>query len=605
MKPSELPDFQGRLVALDTETSGLHPDDGATVSTVSVAWIDDLGVTQAHAFPFDQGLRDKLPVSTLFQLDDPNLGGEEWEQLLRWLKDQRLVFHNAKFDLHMMRTGTRQYEGMDFERQFQWDTSLVQRLLDPTSGAKLKDVAQRYGLIDGNAADKQEVLKRHLAALKKEVHGKWTGDRYDLAEWDVMEPYARRDAELTILLAYRQTARVDEGEAPHTRIAFQHDLMRTLYRMEQRGIAFDTPRAMQGAQVLRRRLKAMEAKLPFPATLPGAKRYFFEERGVPIYSATPKGQARLDDEVSRKMVQDRVPWAKEWSEITDVQKALSMWYLGWSNLVGSDGRLRCTYKQQHVKTGRIAVERVQLQAIPKDDKAIDGVPPVKGLFRAKDGYRLWNLDISQAELRVASKMANAVLMLEMLEGGADIHGITTTEIFGITPGHPDFKVKRDIAKRLTFGGIFQIGAEKFQATLSKLAGIELALQECEQIVQRWRRMYPQFGQAYYAYMHQADRQGWIEILGRERSYFVPGRDYPNSAWSRRVQASLAKAAMMWLIQTEAQAPGTLVLTVHDSVVLELPEDDTWTAMEVAERGEKLLTGLFDIRLPIEVGPWSS
>ena len=55
-----LPDVEGLTVAVDTETSGLFVDDGATLSVVSVAWRTSgnsglyNGIT-GFAFPFDQG----------------------------------------------------------------------------------------------------------------------------------------------------------------------------------------------------------------------------------------------------------------------------------------------------------------------------------------------------------------------------------------------------------------------------------------------------------------------------------------------------------------------------------------------------------------------
>ena len=104
-------------VALDTETSGLHPDDGARVSVVVLGWRDSSGETVSRALPFDQGIRDKVPGRTPELFADPNLGSAEWSELLVWLGRQRLVFHNAKFDLHLMRAGTRQFGGRDLPRR--------------------------------------------------------------------------------------------------------------------------------------------------------------------------------------------------------------------------------------------------------------------------------------------------------------------------------------------------------------------------------------------------------------------------------------------------------------------------------------------------------
>src|SRR5688500_9599120 len=50
MNIADLPDTDDLIVAVDTEGSGLYPDDGARISMVSLAF----GETEA-AFPFDHG----------------------------------------------------------------------------------------------------------------------------------------------------------------------------------------------------------------------------------------------------------------------------------------------------------------------------------------------------------------------------------------------------------------------------------------------------------------------------------------------------------------------------------------------------------------------
>lgn len=583
-----------------------------------MAWETDDGTVEAYAWPFDQGLRDKADVSTLFSLEDPNLPKDEWDALLAWLAAQRLVFHNAPFDLAMLRAGVgcprvdgtrrQRWPGADLEPAMVWDTMIVAKALDPLQPVGLKETATRLGLMGGDEKDKQEELLAHLRAVKKQLGLKFPpGEkRYDLADWDVMEPYATRDAVLTILLRRDQAGRIDSGEIPRQRVAGQLDVTRVLSRIERRGIPFDAVACEKEARKLRRRRVQLASKLPFTATIPGAKKYFFKDQKIEAIKTTPTGLPQLDDEVTRLLTERGVQWAEEWAEVTKIDKALSMWYDGYPRMIGEDGRLRTVFRQTSVRSGRVSVERIQLQAIPKDDKILDGIKPIRSMFDAKPGHMLINLDLQQAELRVATKMARCRMMAEMLEGGADIHGITTEEIFGIGRGADDFKVKRDIAKRLTFGGIFNIGAKTFQATLQKLAGIYLPLGDCDAIVKRWRGMYPEYSRMYYQCMNQVERQGWVELIGRERHYFLPGRDYPNTAWSRKVQGSLAKTMLLWLVQVEAQTAGldALILSVHDSVVLELPEDGGWDiAEEVRRRGEKQFEQWFGTPMPIDIGYW--
>jgi DNA polymerase-1 len=281
---------------------------------------------------------------------------------------------------------------------------------------------------------------------------------------------------------------------------------------------------------------------------------------------------------------------------------VSMWYRGYPEKAGADGRLRCYYKQTEVKSGRMSVQRVQLQAIPKADKALTipnyNVPHVRWLLRAREGYGLWNLDLSQAELRVAAKYCGCQTMLDMLLGGTDFHGETCKGTLEASPEDADWKEKRDIAKRLTFGSIFQIGGEKFQATLAKLADVHWELEKCEAAVHSWRSMYPEFQRAYYKSMRLFDRRGYVTLLPHTpyemRSYRGP-RDFENTGWNRIVQGSLAEALRLWLVEVEKKWPGYMVLTVHDSVVLEAPLDEgDELAAEVAVHTGELMTELFGV-----------
>ena len=630
MLPSQLPDLPAWVpVAVDTETSGLHPDDSVmpigmpaghcSVAAASIAWVEPgTGEVVGYAFPFDQGIRDKLPQADLFQmLDDPNLPESEWVALLDWLEGRPLVFHNAKFDLLHITRGTRHWPGRDLSEWYVWDTGLAAHIIWPRHRTALKPTAERLGIAGGNEAEEQRTLKAWIKSAKL---GKGIGTkdnpRYDLVEWEVMEPYARVDAELTIALYHFERAALDFGEGRPDWVDREIDLSRALYDMETRGVGFDRNGCLQQASKIAARIDRIKAQLPFNPTVNGAKAYYFRELGYEPIKTTDKGAPQLDDEVRRILLDRGAPWVAEYDELVSLEKALSMWYRGWPERIGDDGRLRCTFRQAYVRSGRLSVERIQLQAVPKDDKTIDGIVGLREFFIPREGHVLWNLDLSQAELRVASKFANCVRMLEMLEGGADLHGITTEQIFGIDKSHPDWKFKRDIAKRLTFGGIFQIGPKTFQATLSKLAGIDWPLDDCKSAVYSWRDLYPEFGWAYNRYDKMAADYGYVRVIGDERSYFGE-RDWSNTGWSRMVQGSLAKFLKLWLPVVNRQAPGALVLTVHDSTVLELPalrveelvpggEDGALVdpvALEVAERGSDMATEMFGIRMPIDVGVW--
>jgi DNA polymerase-1 len=616
-RPSEvLPDKDGLAVAVDTETSGTHTDDGARLSVISVAYLDDNDQVVAWAFPFDQGSIGKPGQSaSLFdELDaEINLPEAEWDWLFDWLERQRLIFHNAKFDLPILRIGTRHWLGRDLTHRLTWDTMVVQKEIEPQLSLGLKEISARWGFLGGGERDHEAAVKAWLKKNKK------AAGRYDLVPWELMGPYASRDAELTIYLYLLQRNLIDEGRARPQRVAHRMAALHVLAAMERRGIGYDAGASLAVADQITQMVRELEQDLPFRNTLPAAKAYFFGDNGkggvcVP-YATTAKNNPVLDIEIARKMVRDQIPYAKEYAEITKLDHARSMWYQGYPEKIGDDGRLRTIFKQTSVRSGRLASERMNLQAIPKTDKTVEGLPDVRSFFRARPGYRLWNLDLSQAELRCAARYAGCVRMLEMLEGGADLHSITTEEVMGVAPDHPKHKVFRDIGKRLTFGGIFQIGGRTFQATLSK-EGIEMSLEECDLWVANWRSMYPEYGTAYRRSEQMVLHHGFVKLLPGtpfESLSWFGLRDFPNTAWSRRVQGSLAEFLQIWLIETEALLQGSpdedvreaLVLTVHDSLVLELPDDgrDEEWANRIAAAGAKRATALFDIEMKVDVGPW--
>jgi DNA polymerase I-like protein with 3'-5' exonuclease and polymerase domains len=606
-------------VVVDTETSGLHPDDHARVACVAITWPDPLqpGVHLTRAFPFDQGVRDKFPTTQLdFDFDglgeDPNLDGYAWRELCEWLTRQQLVFHHAKYDLCMMRVGTRHWPGVDLVEQLHWDTMLAQRVLDPLERASLDLTCRRLGL---GAKQNLDALKTWLKKHKHPPH------RYDLVPWPIIKDYVVGDTEMTADLFVHQQDRLEGDLAGIERVHRMLDQTKALYRMEERGVAYEDELSLQAAAKLEKMADEVEARMPFHCVKGEAHDYFFRKMRLEADRHSEKtGRPSLDEEQVRKWKHQDVPWAAEYAQVTKYRRAVSMWYRGYPEKIGVDGRLRTVYRQGQaldgkdawVKSGRMSVERVQLQAIPKKDKNIEGIPGVRELIRAEEGMGLWNLDLSQAELRVASHYAQCVEMLRQLAEGQDIHGNTTKGVIKvdgqtIDEQHPLWKEKRDIAKRLTFGGIFQIGGETFQKTLSKLADIHLPLEECYEMVSGWRRMYPEFGYAYRRADRKAATDGYVRLLPNTdfeiRSYFRE-TDYTNTGWNRMVQGSLAEAFMMWLAEVEKRWPGFIILTVHDSIVMEcrLDEGDQ-IAAEVAEYGATMMTDLFGTTMKVDVDRW--
>lgn len=230
--------------------------------------------------------------------------------------------------------------------------------------------------------------------------------------------------------------------------------------------------------------------------------------------------------------------------------------------------------------------------------------PVRDLLLARKGYALVSFDMSQAELRCAAKYSGCESMQQMLTEGVDFHGKTAETVVGASPTDNDWKYKRNIGKQLNFSSIFGIGGESFQALLAKQANIHLSLDEATELVTQWRRTYPEVVAAYRRAERIFRERGYVRILPatpyESRSYLADG-DWPHTGFNRIVQGSLAAWLRLWLVEVDKEHPGTLVLTVHDSITLELPKQTAMkTAKLIAAKSSARASDLFKIQMPIDV-----
>ena len=583
-------------LVFDVETSGLHPDDGARVSVISVAWLMPGGVAQYAAYPFGQGGHPKSsePVA--------DEGPDVWEALMaaieRWPRG--LAGHNVKFDGMMVEAGSLGQDPGARSRltrpRLVFDTMIMAKEAWPTHTAALKLTAAR--LWGEDETEEQQALKPWL--------GPKTKPNYHLVPWSVMKPYAAKDAVLTLRLLMHVWEMIQQGEVSGSWVARETYLMRTLLDLEQAGMPFDAERSKEIAIELEGRRDALLDRLPFEKK--DAKKFFFGRDlpgalGLEPYSRTAiTKQPQLTAEVLDRMVIDEVPWAKELGQINKIETALKMWYRPYAERTAPDGRIRTVFRQVAsgrgvdggTASGRYSVERLNLQAIPHDYRlgpALTGVESPRGLVARGasrfEGWTMYELDLAQAELRVAALWSGCSLMLRHIDEGADVHGETAKSLFGVDPDSEQWGFLRQVAKRANFSLIFGSGAKTFRAMIAKETGTLMPMGKAKQLVYDWNDLYPEYGRAINTYMRQAETLGYTELVNGRRRWYAPGEDR-HKAFNQRVQGSLAEYGKDWIISTKRlmdeneiddrfrrEFPGCggagLIMVIHDSQVLLLPD----------------------------------
>jgi len=589
----------------------------------------------------------------------PNLGLEHWINLLRWLRARDyIVMHNAKHDLTVATVGPREEIARDqwlhnprlraeFSPQAQqaidpilWgddplgpvfgldidkhcpntklaDTMLIQALLDPLHPVALKRTARR---IWGEDSTREE---EELAAALKKL-GVGLTKRYDLIPWPIIGPYAARDAELALMLLYRQIARIEQGDAPPgawDQIDKDIDLMRVLYRMQRRGMSYDAKTSMQAAADLQAEMDNIARDLPFdPAKVQEVGRYYFgakEDGGrglTPIKVTDKRRDPCVDEAQIRLLVQDGEPYAAEYDDWSHCKSALGKWYRGWAMRTGPDGRLRTDFMQTAIESdrpgapkggaisGRLAVSRVQLQAIPHFNQLPDVVKdrPVRGLIGARPGYALWEMDLPQGEVRIATVVTGCSAMWDVIDSGEDLHGANAKRIWGILETDPTFQDLRGVGKRVTFGTMYGAGIDTLRAQILEYTGLEYSRRETAEARDAFYAQFPEFRTVPYRIQCKADKGlggvGYVTLIDGRRRWFGPD-EHTHKAFNAVIQGDLAQTGKTWMIQVERELPGIQVLAIHDSMVVEVPDTDAGysLAQQAAAIGTEIYERDYSVR----------
>lgn len=689
-------DKTGLVVALDSETSGLFVDEGHRISTVSLAWWGDDGEPVTIALPFNQGLRGASKQPALGLYEDPNLSEDVWEALLDWLEKQWLVFHNAKFDLPMFRVGIDGWSGRDLQNRLLWDTMIAASVIQPREFFGLKPISERLSLTSGDERFHEQRVKEWMVSSRKILKkiGAYTtkdakdkNPRYDLMPWEIMEGYAKQDTRLTLLLHRWQLNWLDEDDADihgHERrgsvgvgpitarsvIDRRLATMRALHDMEQHGVAWNFKTAEKAAAACEKAVRKLDGELVElgvrKLTSFGLLKWLEDNQawaGDANTGAryTPGGARSLDgQEVDRLLGywsgattpvgQSIFRVLQIWKERHEYDLAGNMWFRGYTQKMGMDGRIRTSYRQLKTVSGRMSVERINLQALPRDGMEIPevGFIKVKQIIEPAAGYRLWNLDVSQAELRVGARLAKCVKMLELIDNNQDLHGYTARALFGgklierfsiianvksgtkCPRGADDasndaelavWKIGRQVGKTCNFSLLFRGAAKALMRALGAQARIYIPEHEASTWVEGWRTQWKEIPKAWYRDQKFAEQRGWVMVGGgpvEERSWLWGGPDRrfteDYQAYNRRVQGGIALFNQEWLGQAgvllrENPHAGRLVLNVHDSLVLEIadkakPGKEAPKIVEhLARLGENLGREMFDTKIVIDINAW--
>ena len=602
--PSAAPDLFARTVGeCEYETvmteeqlaTWLLKLEGADLAAIDIAatGLDPMKSRLAGiAFSLEHACAAYVPVGHRYAGAPEQLPSERVLALLEpWLADPRRakLGHNVKYAMHVLANHGVRLAGV------QHDTLL-----------------QSYLLESHKSHDMDNLAERHLS-LKTITYDEVTGKGasripYEQVAVERATEYSAENADVTLRLHGVLCPQIDL-DAGLCRIyrEIEMPVLQVLHAMERHGVLLDTGLLKELSREFGAKMSEIEAKAhreagqPFNLNSPRQiQEILFEQRGLPVIKKTPSGTPSTDEDVLEQLALDH-PLPKLILEYRGLAKLKSTYTDKLADMMNAaTGRVHTTYGQAVAVTGRLASNDPNLQNIPI--RTAEG-RRIREAFIAPPGSHIVSADYSQIELRIMGHISQDASLLKAFAGSEDIHRATAAEIFGLASGEVGAEQRR-YAKVINFGLIYGMSA----FGLARQLGIERSA--AQQYMDRYFTRYPGVAEYMRRTREMARERGYVEtVFGRR--LWLP--DIRSGAPARRqgaeraainapmqgTAADLIKMAMIavdrWL--TTARLASTLIMQVHDELVLEVPDAE----LDVV-RGTLpgLMAGVAELSVPLVV-----
>jgi DNA polymerase I len=474
-----------------------------------------------------------------------------------------------------------------------FDAMLVSYLLKPS--------------VHGHTLDELALERLSRKALTPKEIG-WDKGQEPAVGDSRLAAYAAERIVLARRMAEAMRRELEAGSLAKVYTEIEAPLVPVLLRMEEAGILLDVGYLQAMSTELGKEVAGLEEEIykqageRFNLNSPQQLGFvLFEKMGLPAGKRTQKTKsystgAETLEELGRK----GYPIAQHLLRYRELSKLKSTYVDALPEMVGPDGRIHTRFNQAVAATGRLSSANPNLQNIPIRTELGQRI---RKAFVAPPGEVLLVADYSQIELRILAHIANEQALIDAFAAGEDIHRSTAAKVLGVDRELVNAEQRR-AAKTINFGILYGMSA----FGLSQELGI--STKEADRFITAYLGQYP----GVKAYMEEtltkAEKEGKVETLyGRVR--WLP--DIQSKNWNlrenarrmainARIQGTAADILKLAMIAVDRrlrdEQPGArLLLTVHDELVLEVPEEQ---AEPVAQIVKAEMEGVVDLKVPLVV-----
>ena len=255
-------------------------------------------------------------------------------------------------------------------------------------------------------------------------------------------------------------------------------------------------------------------------------------------------------------------------------------------LADENDRVHTTFNQNVVVTGRLSSTDPNLQNIPIRTEL---GRKVREAFVPKEGYTFIQADYSQFELRLAAVLAGDREMIDGFNRDEDIHKRTAALIYGVPDNEVTKEVRRS-AKVINFGILYGMSPHGLSVAT------KMSVKEAKDFIERYFKLRIKLKEYLDSIIDFAKQHGYVKTLfGRKR----PANDI-NSSNYMVAEAAKRSTINMPIQGTEADLMKLSMIQVHDSILLECPEDEVETVKELVKNVMENVYPKLGIKLTVDV-----
>lgn len=329
----------------------------------------------------------------------------------------------------------------------------------------------------------------------------------------------------------------------------------------------------------------------------------FEKMKLPLVKKTKGGDWSTDEEVLSTLSESH-ELPKEVLHYRHFSKLKSTYVDALPLLIHpKTQRIHSTFSQVVAATGRLSSSDPNLQNIPirtaegEKIRTAFATPPSKGAV-------LLAADYSQIELRIFAHLSEDSVLCDAFQKGEDIHERTARELFGNSLQFIDKKEMRRRAKTINFGVIYG------QSPFGLASQLNISQKEAKAFIESYFERYQGVKRWLAQAVKEAEKTGYASTLfGRIRpipelkSSARPVRSFgERTAINTPVQGTAADLIKMAMIQVEqeieeAQLKSQMILSVHDELVFEVPEEEISVLAALVRR---VMENIYPLKVPLVV-----